>query len=95
MATIRAALTPGSYVVLSHSTLVPELSQKQQQIGELYQKATPTRSYLRSRAEVLAMVSGMELVEPGIVPVTDWHPDPEENGDVPQPSMLAVVARQP
>jgi hypothetical protein len=91
---VREALVRDSYLVITHATPVTELAHEQEQVTKLYQR-TPTEANARSRDEVLAMLGGMELVDPGIVPVTDWHPDPEE-ADLPsQPTLLAVVARLP
>jgi SAM-dependent methyltransferase len=93
MNTVRAELARGSYIVITHGTPLEELTREQEGIRELY-RSTPSQGHLRTPEAVLAMIAGMALVEPGIVPVTDWHPDPEETGDQPQPSILAVVAQQ-
>jgi hypothetical protein len=93
MTKIRSELVRGSYIVITHGTPVAELTEQQEGVSELYRK-TPTQGHPRSPAEVLAMVAGMELVEPGIVPVTEWHPDPEETGDQAQSAIISLVARQ-
>jgi SAM-dependent methyltransferase len=90
---IRDVLVHGSYIVITHGTDVEELAAEQDHVRGLY-KNTPTQGHLRSPDEVAAMIDGMELLPPGIVPVTDWRPDPEEADDDAQPAMLAVVARQ-
>lgn len=54
---------------------------------------TPTSIHLRDAGQLAALLTGMEIVEPGIVPVTEWRPDPDEP-DLPA-AVLAVVARQP
>jgi hypothetical protein len=36
----------------------------------------------------------MEIIEPGIVPVTDWRPEPDIDPSPPA-AVLAVVAKQP
>jgi hypothetical protein len=43
-------------------------------------------------AEIIG--AGFEIVEPGVVAATDWHPDPDEAGDPPQPTALVAVARK-
>jgi S-adenosyl methyltransferase len=52
--------------------------------------------YVRSRAEVLALVPGLELVEPGLVWTPEWHPEPGEDlPDHPSDSYYyALVARK-
>jgi hypothetical protein len=37
---------------------------------------------------------GFEIVEPGVVAATGWHPDRDEAGDPPQPTALVAVARK-
>ena len=33
------------------------------------------RSYLRNPEQIFGFFDGLELVEPGIVPIQAWHPD--------------------
>jgi len=40
-------------------------------------------------------VDGLSLVEPGLVPVTDWHPDPSPEPATPCPEMLGLQGRKP
>jgi hypothetical protein len=63
--------------------------------ARVYQAAT-TPMYVRSRAEVLALVPGLELVEPGLVWTPEWHPEPGEDlPDHPSDSYYyALVARK-
>jgi hypothetical protein len=51
---------------------------------------------LRDRAAFTALFDGLELVDPGMVPVSEWRPDPGE--PVVDPSNAGVwgaVARKP
>ncbi|WP_046563255.1 SAM-dependent methyltransferase [Micromonospora sp. HK10] len=90
------ALPSGSYVVISHATtdLVPR---------EIATAAAPatTSSMIdmafRDRDEFGAFFTGLELVEPGIAPITEWHPEEPADQRVPaaQASMYAAVARKP
>ncbi|WP_091202190.1 SAM-dependent methyltransferase [Micromonospora narathiwatensis] len=90
------ALPSGSHVVISHATtdLVPR---------EVAATAAPvtTTSMIdmafRTRDEFAAFFDGLELVSPGITPVTEWRPDvpPEHRTSVAQASMYAAVARKP
>ncbi|GII61129.1 hypothetical protein Skr01_12140 [Sphaerisporangium krabiense] len=52
--------------------------------------------YLRGRAEVERLFTGLELLDPGVVPMPRWHPAP---GDEPLPdtatNMYAAVGRKP
>jgi SAM-dependent methyltransferase len=90
------ALAPGSYLVLSHLGPAgsPEGRAAQQAGLRLYER-TPTPLVLRSSDEIAGIVGdGFEIVEPGIVAATDWHPDPDEADDPPQPLALVAVARK-
>jgi hypothetical protein len=68
-----------------------------------WNKTTPKPITLRSRTDVLSLVSGLELVPPGVVPVTEWRPDPGAtagNGTGPsvpadQVPLHGVVAAKP
>ncbi|SCF07770.1 S-adenosyl methyltransferase [Micromonospora viridifaciens] len=90
------ALPSGSYVVISHATtdLVPR---------EVAATAAPvtTTSMIdmafRTSGEVAAFLDGLELVPPGISPITEWHSDapPEHRTPAAQASMYGVVARKP
>jgi len=69
------ALPPGSYLILSHLTvdLNPENGMR---AAKAYADSGLT-FVLRSKAAILRFVtdSGLDLVEPGIVPVHHWRPD--------------------
>lgn len=75
VARLLSALVPGSYLILSHLTtdLNPETGAK---VAKTYADSGMT-FMLRSRPEILrfAADSGLQLVEPGIVPVHHWRPD--------------------
>ena len=50
---------------------------------------------LRSRAEFSAFFDGLELVEPGVVSVPLWRPDPDPFGSPAEVDALCGVARKP
>lgn len=89
---IRDALVRGSYITITHITKVESQIEKLEGVRQLYQ-GTPTPATYRDHDELRELLSGMEIVEPGIVDVTDWHPDNPD--DEPWPYILAVVARKP
>jgi S-adenosyl methyltransferase len=64
----------GSYLVLSHGTqdAVPEVSETARNV---YDEAT-AQGHIRRRDEVLALVRGLDLIEPGMVWVPQWHREP-------------------
>jgi SAM-dependent methyltransferase len=90
------AMVPGSYLVLSHAgpDQSPEGRAAQETARKLYER-TPTPLVIRYPDEIAGIVGdGFEIVEPGVVAATDWHPDPDEAGDPPQPTALVAVARK-
>ena len=84
----------GSYLVIYHmaSDLDPSMGAALKQ----WNAAAPVPITLRSSDEVGALVTGLELVPPGLVRLNDWRPD---DGDPPgaatQVPIHAVVARKP
>jgi hypothetical protein len=51
---------------------------------------------LRSRAEILELLKGFALVEPGLVSTSQWHPDREGDAaiDPAEDGMYAGVGRK-
>ncbi|GIH49324.1 S-adenosyl methyltransferase [Microbispora rosea] len=80
-ARLREAIAPGSYVVISHaiSDLRPEVTDKLALLfaGEWAVK-DDGRLRLPTRAEILPLFGDLEMVEPGLVQVPEWRPEPGE-----------------
>jgi len=76
VATVLDALPPGSYLVLSHlgSDIFDEEAQQgfQNIVGRMSQQQYTGRN----REQMLRFFDGMELVEPGLVRIEEWRPDP-------------------
>ena len=79
----RDTLPAGSYLALSHATddLQPGAARD---VAAVYNQATSSVT-LRSHAQVAALFTGWNLVEPGLVQVPLWRPD----GKRPRPRELA------
>jgi SAM-dependent methyltransferase len=93
LARLRAALAPGSYLVISHFT-----AESRPDIGryERVGRDAGIEGTLRNRAQIERMFAGFELVEPGLVSAPLWRPDRGENPDGEQPAaILAGVGRKP
>ncbi|HEX6854646.1 MAG TPA: SAM-dependent methyltransferase [Streptosporangiaceae bacterium] len=75
VATLRDALAPGSYLVLSHGT-TEERPTVARAAEKVYGQAVAAPLRMRSRAELLPLFEGFELVEPGLVAIPQWRPDP-------------------
>jgi len=81
--TLLAALVPGSYLVVMQpaSDLDPAL----ETAAVRWNQIAPTPVVLRERAEVASWADGLELIEPGLVQVEQWRPEP---GKPPRPTPL-------
>jgi S-adenosyl methyltransferase len=80
-------MAPGSFLVLSHGTGEGR-TEDQDDTGDGYQR-TATPGVGRTRAEILALMAGTDLVEPGLVWTPQWRPDvPEEVGEHPEQSLV-------
>jgi len=95
VAALRDALAPGSYLILCHGTEegAPDVAHAAEKV---YQRTTRTGLYMRSRADILRLFDGFELIDPGLVAIPYWRPDP--SGPQPDPGKfwggLAGVARK-
>jgi SAM-dependent methyltransferase len=70
-------LAPGSYIAISH--LTSDDPQARERITEFALAALGGNwGRVRSREEVAAFFDGLEIVPPGLVKATDWHPDGRE-----------------
>ena len=74
VATLRDALAPGSFIVLSHveNESRPE---KAQAAEKVYTRSVATSVQLRSRAEILRFFDGFEVLDPGLVYIPQGRPD--------------------
>jgi hypothetical protein len=89
------AMPSGSYLVMSHATYDPMpaeiVTQLKAAIARTGEKGGP-----RDRDQFARFFTGLELVEPGIVPIGDWRPTP--GAATPDPADVGVygaVARIP
>ncbi|RGC69755.1 S-adenosyl methyltransferase [Micromonospora sp. MW-13] len=98
VARLVEALPSGSYLALSHVTVdfIPAEIVARMNVelaaGRIEQDAVP-----RSRAEIARFFAGLDLVEPGIVPVTRWRAEVPESERPPlaEASIYGAVARKP
>ena len=85
---LRDGLAPGSYLLISHATgdgQPPEVREAQQ----LTSRAAEIT--LRTNAEIATYFGPFTLVEPGLVRVGRWRPDPSDEPD-PHPERVAGYA---
>lgn len=76
----RDRLAPGSYLALSqHTADYQSLTYSAAAVE--YEKMVAGIT-MRSHDEVTALFAGFDLVDPGIVPIAEWRPEPgQESGD--------------
>jgi SAM-dependent methyltransferase len=86
-------LAPGSYLVLSQSTpdFDPEAMRGLAEVSERGGIANVPRSF----ADTERFFTGLELVEPGLVPLSEWRPDLGPAQDAGQSYAYGGVARKP
>jgi S-adenosyl methyltransferase len=89
-----AALAPGSYLVISHASFDDFDAAETDRVYGVYQASTSMFTSRRPE-RITAWFDGCELVDPGVVIVTQWRPEP---GDAPASLRLphyGGVARVP
>jgi S-adenosyl methyltransferase len=84
VATLRDALPPGSYLVVSHacSDPRPDLASS---LETAYKDKVAAQGRTRTRAEIARFFDGFTLINPGLVWVPQWRPDhPHDVPDDPE-----------
>ena len=84
-----AELPPGSYLAMSDGTAT---SERVIESHRQYNESGAVPYHLRSVDDFTAFFDGLELVEPGVVPIPLWRPDSDDRPDV---DGYAGVARKP
>ncbi len=93
----RDHLAPGSYLAISHGTTGTAEEDPDDLVGSVttvYRQAS-AQLHVRSLPEIQRFFDGFELIEPGVVWISEWRPDP---GILPagQPrSLRGGVGRKP
>ncbi len=88
------AVPSGSYLALSHAT--GDIQSGAVTAGtERYNQRSAVSITPRSRAQVTRFFDGMELIDPGVVPLGQWHPGPAQRFDSPGLPTYCVVGRKP
>ncbi|SEH02788.1 S-adenosyl methyltransferase [Nonomuraea solani] len=94
-ARVRERLRPGGYLVLSHlyaGNATDDVTHASQRV---YASTAPGGLARRDHGQVAGYFDGLELLGPGIVPVSDWTPDasPADTYDLVTPGIVAGVGR--
>jgi SAM-dependent methyltransferase len=98
VAAYRDACAPGSHLVISHATNEYH-PQTMREAAAVYNKSASQGMNFRTRDQIAALLSGFDLVEPGLVDVIHWRPQPGDrdpfDGDVTRYNLLAALGRKP
>jgi S-adenosyl methyltransferase len=92
VARLLAALPAGSYLVISHPT--DDFNPNKGESMRVYNERSVEQAVVRNRAETARFFDGLDLLDPGVVPVASWRPAPAETAARPS-SMWCGVARKP
>lgn len=79
--TLIGALPPGSFVAISHfynpGEAHPEAARNAAASEEIFNTNLGTGRW-RTRDEIAGFLAGLEIVEPGLVALREWRPDPAD-----------------
>ncbi|MDG4793599.1 SAM-dependent methyltransferase [Micromonospora sp. WMMD1082] len=95
------ALPSGSYVAISHfrdpGERQPDASRKAREVERIFNESLGTGRW-RTDEEILSFVEGLEVLEPGLVPLAEWRPEPGETAPSQSDTyhtFVGLVARKP
>jgi O-methyltransferase involved in polyketide biosynthesis len=93
LSTLMEAVCPGSYLVVVHPA--SDLDQSLVEAARRWNKVSTTQVVLRSKPEMTAWFGGLEIIDPGVVTITEWRPDSTgDTYETPIP-MYGIVGRKP
>jgi SAM-dependent methyltransferase len=93
-------LVPGSHLAVSHfhnpGEAMPEVSRQASSAEKIFNETLGTGRW-RRREEILAYFEGLELLEPGLVPLPEWRPEAEDRAEpgITYHTFVGGVARKP
>jgi hypothetical protein len=96
VAELMGAVPPGSYLVMAHTTSdIP--AEGLVEAAERLAEAFGGTHVVRRHGEILRFFDGLEVLDPGLVQIDQWHPDAQQ--PLPEPDRLIPVyggvARKP
>jgi hypothetical protein len=94
MGHLRDALAPGSHLAATHVTTDGKPADAVAKIEAVY-ATTPTPIFFRDHADIAGFFEGFDLVDPGLVTLDQWHPDPEDPAPAATGWLYGAVGRKP
>jgi S-adenosyl methyltransferase len=94
VAQVMDALPSGSYLALSHlgSDLLDQ--EARQGFDNIIRRSAQQQYIGRSREEMMRFFTGMDLIDPGLVRVEEWNPDPDPT-ETGRSTLWCALARKP
>jgi O-methyltransferase involved in polyketide biosynthesis len=89
---LMGAMAPGSYLAISEATRDIDTERVTRAAGEFNTQRVAARFIPRTRAEILRYFDGLDLVEPGLVPLPQWRAPADLAEQIPA---YAGVGRKP
>ncbi len=74
LGTLRESLAPGSHLVITHATQAGSRRHDVPKVTGVYEQSTAPVT-LREYEEILPLFDGFELLDPGLVYVSQWQPE--------------------
>jgi O-methyltransferase involved in polyketide biosynthesis len=96
IAEYRDRLAPGSFLAITHASVVPPEEDPDGDVDRATSVYTRASAQLHARpvAEILRFFDGFELVEPGLVWMPEWRPEPGVAPSGRVKSLRACVGRR-
>jgi hypothetical protein len=94
VAKLIAAVPSGSYLAISHLSSDIMASPARTAAHDRLRELMHEKQTLRNREEVASFFTGLEMVAPGLVPLTQWRPNTEAEANSPT-ALWGGVARKP
>jgi O-methyltransferase involved in polyketide biosynthesis len=88
------ALPSGSYLVMSHTTNAIHGARTDEAV-RIWNEAGSVPMVIRSPGQIAGFFAGLELLEPGVVPVSQWRPDPDSQGAGRPVDEFCAIGRKP
>ncbi|HJY73444.1 MAG TPA: SAM-dependent methyltransferase [Streptosporangiaceae bacterium] len=93
IAQYRDRMAPGSYLAITHGTLEEDPAGERDKAAGIYRRAS-SQLHVRPLADVRRFFDGFELVEPGLVWISEWRPEPGTAPTGRAQSMRGAVGRR-
>lgn len=89
---IMSNLAPGSYFAMYDGG---DTTEENREVVRIWNLSANPQYHLRSPEQIAVFFEGLDLVDPGVVPVTHWKPDAENEPLPPAVDQFCAVGRKP